>query len=138
GCIGLILGCLSVLIYTQNLSVHGLEYRDDEIFYVKSTQQMLADHNWFSPTYFGENRFQKPILYYWFILIFYKIFGVSWVSARCVSVFFATLTVITTWILAQSLFERRVANLSAVVLMTLPLFFRHAKAAVVDMPFNFF
>jgi len=118
--------------------MHGLEYRDDEIFYFHSTAEMMETKNFFSPTYFGEDRFQKPILFYWFILISYNIFGVNWFAARICSVVFAALSVLLTWRIANKLFDQKVALLSAMILMTLSLFFRHAKNAVPDMALNFF
>jgi len=99
---------------------------------------MVQTGNFLSPKYFGENRFQKPILYYWMIVLSYKVFGANWAGARFVAVFFAALSVCLTWLIAKRLFDRRVANLSAVVIMTVPLFFRHAKNAVPDMVLNFF
>lgn len=129
----------SLLIFTRSLEMHGLEYRDDEIFYYKSTQEMLRSGNFFSPTYFEENRFQKPILFYWLILLSYKIFGVNWFAARFVAAFFGSLSVCVTWLMARELFRcRQIAHLSALILTTTPLFFRHAKNAVPDMPLNFF
>ena len=83
-CLGLMLA--AGIVYTRALSWHGLEYRDDEIFYYRSTQEMLSSGNYLSATYFHENRFQKPILYYWMILLFYKLFGVGWASALMVAV----------------------------------------------------
>ena len=129
---------LSLLIFSHGLSIHGIEYRDDEIFYYQSTQEMIQNHDVLSPTYFGANRFEKPILFYWFILLFYKIFGVNWFAARFVSVIFAGLTVCLTWKIARHLFDRRIATLSALILMTTPLFFRHAKNAVPGMALTFF
>ncbi len=128
----------SLFVFTRGLSLHGLEYRDDEIFYYKSTQEMVRSGDILSPTYFQEDRFQKPILFYWLILFSYKIFGVNWFAARFVASVFAALTVVLTWLIAKELFTRRIAYLSAVILMTVPLFFRHAKNAVPDMPLNFF
>src|SRR5437867_3258135 len=124
---------LGLFIFGQNLSLHGIEYRDDEIFYYNSTQEMLKTGNYLSPTYFGEDRFQKPILFYWLILVAYKLSGVSWFSARIVSVFFAALTVGLTWLMARRFFNDKIATLSALILMTVPLFFRHSKNAVPDM-----
>ena len=128
----------SLFVFTRGLSIHGLEYRDDEIFYVRSTQEMIQSGNFISPTYFGENRFQKPILYYWFILLSYKIFGINWFAARFASSVFGALTVCLTWLIGKRLFDRSTATLSAFMLMTLPLFFRHAKNAVPDMALTFF
>ncbi len=130
-----LLGCF---VFTQELGTHGLEYRDDEIFYFQSTQEMLETGNVLSPTYFGEDRFQKPILYYWLVLASYKVFGVNWFAARFVAVFFASLTVCLTWLIGRELFNRGVGTLSALILMTVPLFFRHAKNAVPDIVLNFF
>ena len=130
---------LSLFMFSRDLGSHGVEYRDDEIFYYKSTQEMVATGNYLSPKYFGENRFQKPVLYYWFILIAYKMFGMGWFAARSVAVLFAAATVVVTWLIAQGLFgDRKISNLSALILMTVPLFFRHAKNAVPDMPLTFF
>jgi len=134
----LLLFLLGAFVFTRGLSIHGLEYRDDEIFYFTSTQEMLQTGDVLSPTYFGEDRFQKPILYYWLVLLSYKIFGVNWFGARFVAVIFAALSVCVTWLMGKNLFNRRVATLSAVVLMTVPLFFRHAKNVVPDMALNFF
>ena len=133
-----ILVAASLLVYSRGLNIHGIEYRDDEIFYYKSTQEMVATGDYLSPKYFGEDRFQKPILYYWLITLSYKLFGVGWTGARFVAVLFAGLSVGVTWLLGQRLFGPRVAHLSAVILMTVPLFFRHAKNAVPDMVLNFF
>jgi 4-amino-4-deoxy-L-arabinose transferase-like glycosyltransferase len=126
------------LFFVQALNVHGIEYRDDEVFYYKSTQQMLATGDYLTPKYFQEHRFQKPILFYWLVLTSYKIFGANWFAARFVSVIFAALCVVLTWSMAQDFFGRRAAWLSSVILMTIPLFFRHAKNVVPDMALNFF
>ncbi|MBN1870470.1 MAG: glycosyltransferase family 39 protein [Candidatus Omnitrophica bacterium] len=129
---------LSLVVFSRGLSIHGLEYRDDEIFYFQSTQEMVATGDIFSPKYFGENRFQKPILYYWMVLVAYKIFGVNWPAARSVAVLFSGLTVCVTWLIGKILFDRKTATLSALILISVPLFFRHAKNVVPDMPLNFF
>jgi len=134
----LLLFFLSIFVYARGLNAHGLEYRDDEIFYYKSAQEMLEKGNYFSPTYFGENRFQKPILFYWFIMISNMLLGGHWFAARIVAVIFATLCVCLTWSLARIFFKWRVALLSCLMMMTFPLFFRHAKNVVPDMPLNFF
>ncbi len=126
------------VFFVQNLGIHGLEYRDDEIFYFKSAGEMIRDHNWLSPTYYGENRFQKPILFYWLVILSTLASHAGWVSARLVSVFFAALTVTLTWILARLMFRWRVAALSCLILATFPMFFRHAKNVVPDMTLNFF
>ena len=136
--IALTLFCISLFVFTCALEIHGIEYRDDEIFYFKSTQEMVLNHAFLSPTYFGENRFQKPILFYWLILFSYKLFGINWFAARLVGSLFGSLTIVLTWLIAREFFDRKLSILSCFILMTVPLFFRHAKNAVPDMPFDFF
>lgn len=127
------------MIYSQGLALHGVEYRDDEIFYFNSTREMMETGDYLSPTYFGENRFQKPILFYWFVVAAYKVLGINWFAARSVSVVFAALTVCLTWLLSQKFFRNaRISHLSALILMVCPLFFRHAKNVVPDMALTFF
>lgn len=128
----------SLMFFAQNLNIHGLEYRDDEIFYFKSTQEMEAQKKYLSPTYFGEDRFQKPILFYWLILLSYKVFGISWFAARFPSALSASFIVCLTFWMGSKLFHKKIGLLSSFILMTLPLFFRHAKNAVPDMTLTLF
>jgi len=129
---------LCVVFFMQGISRHGVEYRDDEIFYFESSQEMLQSGELLSPTYFGQDRFQKPILFYWLIIFAFKVLGVNWFAARLVAVIFAGLTVCLTYAIARRFFDTKVAVLSSFILMTTPLFFRHAKNVVPDMALNFF
>lgn len=135
---GLLWFCFCLVIFGQSLGLYGIEYRDDEIFYYQASREMASSGNLLSPTYFNEDRFQKPVLFYWFIIAAFKIFGVNWFAARLVSVVFAGLSTVVTWVIADNLWGRKTANFSAAIVMTIPLFFRHAKNAVPDMALNFF
>jgi len=134
----LLLFLLNLFISSRSLSTHGLEFRDDEIFYFQSSKEMLLDGNVMSPTYFGENRFQKPILFYWLVILFFKIFGINWWAARIIAVIFGSLTVCTAFLIAREFLGKKAALLSAFILMAVPLFFRHAKNVVPDMALTFF
>ncbi len=136
--LAILLFAASFFVFCQHLDRHGLEWRDDEIFYYQSTREMLQEHNYFSPTYFGENRFQKPILFYWLILAAYQLLGVNWVAARIVAVIAASLVVVLTYAIGRELFGRRLGVLSSLIVATIPLFFRHAKNAVPDMTLDLF
>jgi len=109
----ILLFAVSLFVFSRGLSIHGAEYRDDEVFYFKSTQEMVHGGNLLSPIYFGEDRFQKPILYYWLVIASYKVFGINWFGARFVAVFFAALTVCLTWLIGKELFEKKTAILAA-------------------------
>jgi len=74
----------------------------DEPRYAQVAREMLARHDWITPTLGGQPWLEKPILYYWQAMVTYKIFGVSDWAARLPSAVDATLMV---W--AVFLFLRR-------------------------------
>ena len=136
---GLAVVLLCLLFQARHLHLTGFEHRsNDEYLYFKSTHEMLQSGDFLSPTFFGENRFEKPILFYWLILLSYKIFGISWVAARSISVFFAFLSVLFTWLISRQFFDERISFLGGMLLITMPLFFAHTRTAVPDMTLNFF
>jgi 4-amino-4-deoxy-L-arabinose transferase-like glycosyltransferase len=49
----------------------------NEAFYVETPREMLAAHDLINPTFNGEPRFNKPVLSYWIVAGFYRLFGVS-------------------------------------------------------------
>ena len=49
----------------------------NEAFYVETPREMLEAHDLINPTFDYEPRFNKPVLSYWVVAAFYKLFGVS-------------------------------------------------------------
>jgi 4-amino-4-deoxy-L-arabinose transferase-like glycosyltransferase len=74
----------------------------DEPRYAQVAREMLARHDWITPTLGGKPWLEKPALYYWQAMIAYRIFGVSDWAARLPSAVDATVMV-----LAVYLFLRR-------------------------------
>jgi 4-amino-4-deoxy-L-arabinose transferase-like glycosyltransferase len=74
----------------------------DEPRYAQVAREMLARHNWITPTLGGKPWLEKPALYYWQAMLAYRAFGVSDWAARLPSALDATLMV---W--AVYLFLRR-------------------------------
>ncbi len=62
----------------------------DEPRYAQIAREMLARHDWVTPTLTGTPWLEKPALYYWSAMVSYKIFGVSDWAARIPSAVFAT------------------------------------------------
>lgn len=58
-------------------------YQGDETFYTVSAEHMVRSGDWLVPVYFGEARFQKPILTYLLVASSYALLGVSLWSAAC-------------------------------------------------------
>jgi 4-amino-4-deoxy-L-arabinose transferase-like glycosyltransferase len=66
----------------------------DEPRYAQVAREMLARHDWITPTLGGKPWLEKPPLYYWQAMLAYSIFGVSDWAARLPSAVDATLMVV--------------------------------------------
>ncbi|MDB4349396.1 glycosyltransferase family 39 protein [Omnitrophica bacterium] len=130
----LLVGC--VVLFGFNLGDLGL-LKGDENYYFSSGRRMIREGDWITPRYHHHIRFEKPVLYYWIVALFFKLFGVSWTIARLTSVIFGGLTVLLTYLLSLRLLPKRAAYLSPIVLATSFLFFRYSRIAVIDMTFLF-
>ena len=88
-------------LFFFGLSYFGL-LGADEPRYAQVAREMLARHDWITPTLGGQPWLEKPVLYYWQAMFSYKILGVSDWAARLPSAVDATLMVV-----AAFLFLRR-------------------------------
>ncbi len=130
----LVAGC--VLLFGFNLGDLSIP-KGDENYYFSSSRRMIREGDWITPRYHHHIRFEKPILYYWIVALFLKLFGTTWAVARMTSVVFGTLTVLLTYLLALRFFTKRVAILSAIILATTFAFFQYSRFAVIDITFLF-
>jgi 4-amino-4-deoxy-L-arabinose transferase-like glycosyltransferase len=69
----------------------------DEPRYAQVAREMLARHDWITPTLGGQPWLEKPPLYYWQAMLAYSIFGVSDWAARLPSAIDATLMVVAVY-----------------------------------------
>ena len=72
----------------------------DEPRYAQIAREMLARHDWITPTLNRLPWLEKPALYYWSAMVSYKLFGVSDWAARLPSAVFATATALATVVFA--------------------------------------
>jgi len=70
----------------------------DEPRYAQVAREMLARHDWITPTLGGKPWLEKPPLYYWQAILAYSIFGVSDWAARLPSAVDATLMVVAIYL----------------------------------------
>jgi 4-amino-4-deoxy-L-arabinose transferase-like glycosyltransferase len=70
----------------------------DEPRYAQVAREMLARHDWITPTFGGKPWLEKPALYYWQAMLAYRIFGVSDWAARLPSALDATLMVVAVYL----------------------------------------
>jgi len=88
----LLLTCVCGFLFFYGLANFGL-MGADEPRYAQVAREMLARHDWITPTLGGGAWLEKPALYYWQAMLAYKIFGVSDWAARLPSGVDATLLV---------------------------------------------
>jgi 4-amino-4-deoxy-L-arabinose transferase-like glycosyltransferase len=110
----------------------------DEKRYIQSTREMAETGDYITPRYHGRLRFQKPILFYWLIMLSYKLFGVSIFGARFPSIALSLLNVILIYLLGRDLFNKKVGISSALVLSTSEVYFTYSRFAAPDITFLFF
>lgn len=94
---------------------------------------MLETNNWLTPTYNGNNRYDKPILFYWLVIIAYKIFGINEFSARLPSALSAILLTIVIFLFVKKNIDERHAIFSLIPWILCPYFIIYSHAAVTDM-----
>jgi 4-amino-4-deoxy-L-arabinose transferase-like glycosyltransferase len=111
---------------------HGL-WDADEPRYAQATREMLVSGDFISPTFNGEDRFQKPVLIYWLMAIPMGLFGEGEFTARAVSGISGALSVSLLFCFALQLgCGRREALAVAVMTGLYCLFLLVSKAAVID------
>jgi len=105
----------------------------DEPRYAQVAREMLARHDWITPTLGGQPWLEKPILYYWQAMLAYKIFGVSDWAARLPSAVDATLMVVAVFMFLQR-FRPGFQLDGALITASAAGVVGFARAASMDMP----
>ena len=133
----ILLFILCAILFTYHLG-SALPIIESEKFYFQSVKEMFARHDWITPYYQGRFRFQKPILFYWLVSLSYLVFGISNFGVRFPSALFGILTVIFTFNIGRTLFDRKTGLLAAGLLATFAIFFMYSRYASPDMTLTFF
>jgi 4-amino-4-deoxy-L-arabinose transferase-like glycosyltransferase len=119
------------------LFIFGLNYFGligaDEPRYAQVAREMLARHDWITPTLGGKPWLEKPPLYYWQAMLAYSVFGVNDWAARLPSALDATGMIIAIyWFLLR--FRRGVHLDGALIAASCAAVIGYARAASTDMP----
>ena len=101
--------------------------------YALTAKEMLEAGDYFSPRIYGNFWYDKPIFFYWEILLAYKIFGVNEFALRFFPAVFASLGVFLTYFFATKMFDRKIGFTAAVILATAPGYWYMAHAIITDM-----
>ena len=110
----------------------------DESFYAESAKEMLEAGDWVTPRIFDEPQFEKPVFYYWLVMISYSVFGINEFAARVPSVIFGIAGVLGVFFMGRLFFGRIMGFFSGIMLMSSVLYLALARACVTDMVLTVF
>lgn len=110
----------------------------DEPVYAQTPKEMLQTNDFVSPRIYGDYWYDKPPLYYWLVVLSFKLFGISEFAARFPSALLSVLCALTVYYSGKQLFNERVGILGSLILITSIEYIYLGKAAVTDMTLTFF
>ncbi len=111
----------------------------DEAFYAEAAREMVEGGDWLTPHFNYEERWQKPILYYWLTAATYVAAGESEWAARWWAALSGLGLVLLTWAAARRLTGRDdAAWLAGAITATCAGYFAMARLALPDLPLTLF
>ncbi|MDA1184122.1 MAG: glycosyltransferase family 39 protein [Acidobacteria bacterium] len=107
----------------------------DEGFYAEAAREMVAGGDWLTPHFNYEDRWQKPVLYYWLTAATFLVTGPTESAARWWSALSGVGLVLLTWAVARRLTGHDdVAWLAGAITATSYGYFAMARLALPDLP----
>lgn len=107
-------------------------FEPDEGRYAQIPLEMMTTGNWLVPTLQGEPYLDKPPLFYWLVMLAYRLFGpADWV-ARLVPAIAILATVLATFLLARKPLGERAAFWGALLLSVTPGLVSMGRILVLD------
>ncbi|MBI3591542.1 MAG: glycosyltransferase family 39 protein [Candidatus Melainabacteria bacterium] len=104
-------------IFFSGIGSYGLLAKD-EPRYAGCALEMIENHNYTVPKFNFQDRFDKPVLFYWLIAASYKLLRVSAFSSRVPSAICAILLVLFTWYTTKKVLGSTTGFISAIILAT--------------------
>ena len=104
-----------------------------ESCYTLTAKEMLEAGDYFSPRIFENYWYDKPIFFYWELILAYGIFGVNDFASRFFPAVFATCGVMLTYWFGKHLYDQKAGLFAAVILALTPEFWYLSHAIITDM-----
>ena len=110
----------------------------DEAFYAEASREMVESGDWLTPRFNYQNRWEKPVLYYWLTSATYLITGPTEFAARLWAALSGAGLALLAWGIARHLTGRLdIAWLTGAVAATSFGYFSMARSALPDLPLTF-
>lgn len=110
----------------------------DEAFYAEGAREMVDGGDWLTPHFNYENRFEKPVLYYWLAASTYTLLGVDEGSARLPSALAGLGLTLLTFFLGRRWFNHSTGLLAGLIIATCFGCVVMARQALPDLTLTFF
>lgn len=134
---GILLGLLTFILFWWRLGTMGL-IDPDEPFYAQTTREMLAKGDWLTPWLFGEPQFEKPILFYWEMMLSVLTLGESEFAVRLPGALATTGLVLLIWRMGAKMFNPLAGFCSALIFATGIIEMIMSRMVLTDMSHAFF
>jgi 4-amino-4-deoxy-L-arabinose transferase-like glycosyltransferase len=129
----LMLAVFCIFFFFYRISAYGL-IGADEPRYAQVAREMLARHDWVTPTLWGKPWLEKPALYYWGAILSYKVTGgVSDWAARAGDAVMASLMIFGMYFMLRRI-RPQIALDAALITAATTAIFGFARGADTDMP----
>jgi len=134
-----LLGLLALAagLFFFRLGTPGL-FDADEPAYAQAAREMLETGDWITPRFNGQTRFDKPVLFYWLIILAYRVFGITEFGVRFWSATAAVALVALVALAARRWLRPPADVWAGLALATSLLTALLARAAVTDMLLTLF
>ena len=104
-----------------------------ESCYTLTAKEMLEAGDYFSPRIYGNFWYDKPIFFYWELIVAYGIFGVNEFASRFFPAVFATFGVFITYWSGKRFYGQKVGFFAAIILAATPEYWYLSHAIITDM-----
>jgi 4-amino-4-deoxy-L-arabinose transferase-like glycosyltransferase len=109
-------------------------WEPDEPRFAEATRQMLVRHDYVTPWFNDQPRFEKPPLLYWLQLPFFVLLGDTETAARMPSILAGLAALLAIFALLRDFVSARAGLLGAAVLGTSFRFVLYARQGLTDVP----
>ena len=133
----LIVFVVGTVLFFTNLGATRL-WDVDEAIFSRTSVEMLERGDWITPYFNGQMFGHKPPVMYWCQMVAYRLFGTTEFAARFFSAVFGVGTMLLTYELGRTLFNRRVGLWGGIALGSCVNFALIARAATPDVYLTFF
>lgn len=135
----LLLSVIAIAIFMSFFRLGSVTLFDvDEAVFAEATKEMVQSGNYITPTYNGENRYDKPILFYWLMAVSYKVFGINEFAARFPSAASGFILCLALFFFLRQFSDEKKAFYAVISLALSIYFFVYSHAAVTDMTLTLF